>query len=71
MCVCILPIVMLVQLKKVTGSIGWLVSIEHIQADLKGNYRGVMLWNRHTDNVHIKGTAFYDMGSPAFLQRAR
>lgn len=37
MCVCILPIVMPVQLKKVAGSIGWLVSIEQIQADLKSN----------------------------------
>lgn len=39
----VLPIVFSVQLKYVTGSIRRLLSIEHIQADLKSDDGGVML----------------------------
>lgn len=41
---CALPVVVPVQLKYVTGSIGWLFFIEHVQTDLKSNDGGIMLW---------------------------
>lgn len=40
---CALPIVIPVQLKYVTGSIRWLLSIEHVQGGLKRNDGGIML----------------------------
>lgn len=39
----VLPVVVPVQLKDVTGSIRWLSVIEHIQASLKSDDSGVVL----------------------------
>lgn len=40
---CVLPVVVPVQLKDVTGSVRWLSVIEHIQASLKSDDSGVVL----------------------------
>lgn len=40
---CVLPVVVSVQLKYVTGSIRWLLSVKNVQAGLKSDDSGVML----------------------------
>lgn len=61
--VCALPIVVPVQLKYLTGSIWRLYSIVQIHADLKSDYSGIMLWNRHTSICTLKRNSLTFLGN--------
>lgn len=55
MCVCVLPVLVPVQLKYVTGSVRWLLAVGHVQAVVKGHQGGVVLQDGHAGVGKLKG----------------